>query len=267
MFDIHSGSPHALWYPVDCNGGSFDTLYVGQLVKAGSDGVLPLAAASGAYDTTNEAIPFGVVIGTNKRSPSYSATSLSESITSASPHANTTEFVLMEGDMIPKGDTSASVKVALIQPGTIIKGSIFATTIGTALTVGTVSTGSSTGAGFTTSAINPVTHRADLVTVYFRTGGNKGIYRVTTDASTTVKTVEHYFPYDIAVGDTVVGVPLRVGYSKGQTDTESVFINGAADPATDHWGLNVLWLDLSVAGKECVYFQFGHIHFVGAARA
>ncbi len=267
MFDIHSGSPHALWYPVDCAAGAFDTLYVGQLVKATSDGVAPLGAAAGAYDTTTEAIPFGVVIGTNKRTPSYSATSLSDSITSASPHANTTEFVLMEGAMIPKGDTSASVKVALINPNTIIKGSIFVTTIGTALTEGVVSTGSTTGAGFTSSAINPATHVADLVTVYFRTGGNRGVYRITTDSSATVKTVEHYFPYDIAVGDKVVGVPLRVGYSKGQTDSESLFINGAAAPQTDHWGLNVLWLDLSVAGKECVYFQFGAIHFVGAARA
>ena len=267
MFDIHSGSPHSIWVPVDCAAGAFDTLYVGQLVKATSDGVGPLGAASGVFDTTAEAIPFGVVIGTNKRTPSYSATSLSESITSASPHANTTEFVLQEGAMFPKGDTTALVKVALIQPGTIIKGSIFASTIGTALTVGTVSTGSTTGAGFTTSAINPATHVADLVTVYFRTGANKGIYRITTDASTTVKTVDHYFPYDIAIGDTVVGVPLRIGYSYGQTDSESIFINGAAAPANDHWGWNVLWLDLSVAGKECAYFQFGHIHFVGAARA
>ena len=267
MFDIHSGSPHSIWVPVDCNGGSFDTLYTGQIVKSGSDGVLPLGAASGAYDTSTEAIPFGVVIGTNKRTPSYSSTSYSESITSESPHGATTEYVLHEGTMIPKGDTSAAVKVALIQPGTIIKGSIFASTIGTALTVGTVSSGSSTGAGFTTSAINPATHRADLVTVYFRTGANRGIYRITTDSSTTVKTVEHYFPYDIAAGDKVVGTGLRVGYCKGQTDTESVFIDGAADPATNHWGLNVLWLDLSVAGKECVYFQFGHIHFIGAARA
>jgi hypothetical protein len=268
MFDIHSGSPHALWVPVDTAAGSFDTLYTGQLVQSGTDGVIPLAAAIGAYDTTTEAVPFGAVIGTNKRNPSFSTTSNSESITSASPHASTTEYAMMEG-MYPKGDLAALVKVGLILPQTIIKGNIFFSTIGTAPTVGTVTAAgvSTTGAGFTSSTFGVDTPVTNSHTVYFRSGANRGVYRVPYSTSATVVTVRSYFPFDIAAGDTVVGCNLKVGRCKGQTDAESVFLDGAITLAANYWDLNVLWMDLSVPGKCVAYFQFGAIHFVGAARA
>lgn len=265
-FKIIKGSPvHSIWVPVDNNDRTtYETLRVGQLVRAGSDGVINLGSATGVNDTTSEYQPYGLVIGTNLKTPSYDSTYHCNNITAVDPHSTATEFVGVEGINAPKGDKSAYVEVALITPETILSGQFFNASFGTAITVGTVTTGSTTGAGFTCSgglsdASTPV---ADLGTVYCRKGANAGIYRITTDTSATVKTVGHYFQSDIAVGDTFVNVQCRsFGKSYVQTDAEAMFFNAAANPATDHWLIDVLALDLSTAGSEHVIFRFNSVHF------
>jgi len=256
-----------IWCYVDnADRSSYETLYEGQLVYAASDGVVNLGQASGVADTNGKKVPLGVVCGQNLKEMFYSSTYRGFYITAADPHAPTQEFVLVEGQ-IPKGDKSAAVLVELIGPHTILKGRIFNGSYGTAITVGTVTTGSTTGAGFTcagglSDATTPV---ADLGTVYCREGANRGIYRVTTDTSATVKTVGQYFPYDIAVGDKFVNVQMRpIGQSYVQTDTEATFFDASANPATNYWIIDVVKLDLSMAGEEYVLFRFNADHFCKA---
>ncbi len=266
-FEIAWGSPATIWCPVDSAGRSYDVAYVGQLVQSVSDGVANLGQATGIAGTgsTPKKIPYGVVVGTNLRTPSFDTTYKAESITSVDPHGQTTEYVLHGGSgKTPVGETAAYVNVALIDPCTVLKGRIFNAAYGTAITAGVVTTGSTTGAGFTCSAglSDASTPVADLGTVYCRSGVNGGIYRVTTDTSATVKTVDMYFPYDIAVGDTFVNVQIRPwGHSFVQTDTEATYFNAAANPATDYWIIDVIALDLSVAGAEYVEFRFNADHF------
>lgn len=252
-----------VWAYVDQAARSYETLYEGQLVYSLSDGVANLGQASGASDTSGKKVPWGVVVGQNRLDPLYSATYKGFYITSEDPHSTTTQYVLNEG-MIPKGDKSAAVLVELIGPHTVLKGRIFNASYGTAITVGTVTTASTTGAGFTCSgglsdASTPV---ADLGTVYCRSGANRGLYRVTTDTSATVKTVDHYFPNDIAVGDTFVNVQMRPwGNSYVQTDAEATFFDASANPASNYWTIDVVKLDLSTAGDEYVLFRFSTDHF------
>jgi hypothetical protein len=258
-----------VWCAVDDNARSYDTLYEGQLVQTGPGvglyGVAPLGAAAGVADTTSDPahVPFGVVVGQNRKEPLYNSTYKGFYITSEDPHASTTEYVGVEGPW-PKGDKCAMVLVELIYPTTILKGRIFNATYGTAITVGTVTTASTTGAGFACSAglSDASTPVGALGTVYCRSGANRGIYRITTDTSATTKTVAQYFPYDIALGDTFVNVQMRPwGQSYVQTDTESMFFTAAANPATDYWIIDVIKLDLSEAGNEYVLFKFNADHF------
>lgn len=269
-FEIVWGSPATIWCPVDnVDRSSWERLYVGQLVYALSDGVANLGQATGIADTTGgKKVPYGVVVGTNLRTPSFDTTYKGETILASDPHGSTVEFVLHGGSgKMPVGDTAAYVNVAVIAPSTVLKGRFFNAAYGTAITVGTVTTGSTSGAGFTCSAAlsDASTPVADLGTVYCRSGVNQGIYRVTTDTSATVKTVGMYFPYDIAIGDTFVNVQARPwGQSYVQTDTEATYFNAAANPATDYWIIDVIALDLSTAGQEHVIFRFNGDHFAKA---
>lgn len=263
-FNVVHGSPQTIWAPVDnADRSSWETLRVGQLVYCGSDGVLNLGQASGIADLTGEKRPYGVVVGDNNYRPLHDTTYMTNYITAYDPHSNTTETVGVEGPTI-KGDSAAYVQIAVIDPCTVLRGQIFNSTYGTAITAGTVTTGSTTGAGFTCSgglsdASTPV---ADLGTVYCRTGANAGIYRVTTDTSATVKTVGMYFPRDVAIGDTFVNVQMRPwGESYVQTDAEAMFFDASANPATNYWIINVIRLDLSEAGREYVEFTFSSDHF------
>ena len=267
-FSIVESPVRYVWSYVDnADRSTWPTLRIGQLVYQVSDGVGNLGQASGAADTSGKKIPFGVVIGTNHRNTSYDTTYKTDSITAYDPHSNSVERVLGEGHIASRGDRSAMVQVAVIGPNTVLKGKIFKTSFGTAPDVSTVTTGSTTGAGFSGGAGSFTTPVADLCSVYCRTGANQGMYRVTTDTSATVKTVGHYFPYDIAIGDKFVQVPMRPqGKSYVQTDAQAMFIDAAANPATNYWIINVLELDLSVAGMEHVKFQFNADHFT-AARA
>lgn len=265
-FEVMQNSYGRIWVPVDNANRTYPTLYVGQLVQFTSDGAVNLGQASGALDTTGETTPAGVVVGTNRRYPLFSSTYKSEYITAEAPHHNTSDWVLHGGSgPLVVGETSAHVQVDLIGPDSVLKGRLFNGSYGTAMTVGTVTTGNANGTGFTCSAglmDAAGTIVADQATVYGRTGGNRGIYRITTDASATIKTVDYYFPYDITAGDKFVGVHQRAwGPTKCNTDSQATFIDVAQDTGTNYWGIFVIKLDLSTAGGEYVIFRFEGAHF------
>lgn len=261
-FQRANGSPNLIWVPVDCNNNStYVTIYNNHLVKVSSDGCAAMsAAASGAADATGEQVIDGICVGNNNRTPLYSSTYNQEYITSENGHTSTTERVGMEGYVV-KGDKSAYVLIDKIFHDTLIKGSIFNAAYGTAPTVGTVSAATTNGTGVTTSAIQPDTPVADLCSIYFRSGLNRGIYRITTDTSATSKTVSNYLPFDTAIGDTLVGVPMRTtGWSYVNTDAVGGYLNSAANPATDYFVIFVRHLDLRTAGQEVAYFYFADFH-------
>lgn len=259
--EVISPNPQLLWVPVH----DTDIAYVGQVVYSIGEGVANLATASGAADTTNKSVPFGVVVATSNRTQTFDATYKANSITGVlTQAAQVARDNAGVGGVWPIGDPQPYVQVALITPDTILRARIYKTTLGTAPTVLTVTTGSTTGLGFTSNACD-FTPVADLCTTYCRSGANMGIYRVSDDTSTTVETNDRAFPQDIAVGDTFVRVPLRInGTSYAQTDGEALFLNCAAGPATDYWVVEVVRLDLSKAGGEFADFRFGGDHFAKA---
>ena len=262
-FQVVSANPRLVWMPVDY-GSAGDTLYVGQLVKSTSDGVAPLGAASGAYDTTGEASVLGVVVGTNNLNPVYNSTYKAEYITSVSSQAALAarEFRMVEGPF-GKGDSQAMVQVAIITPDTYVKGQFFNSTFGTAPTAVVCKTQSTTGLGVAyTAGQADAASVADNSTLCGRTGANSGIYRIRTDATNSAAVTAVAFPNDVQVGDTFGAINCRpIGLSKVQTDTESMFFDSSAALSADYWGIDVISLDLSEAGKESVVFKFNGTHF------
>src|SRR5574343_10812 len=272
IIQVVDGSPHEVWVPVTSVGAT--TMYVGQLVQTGTDGVITMANASGVLDKSTKVnyagtlvgtkIPFGVVTAVSAANPTYNSTYKRNSVTSViTSNANyTVDMAGVEGGW-SKGDKQAYVKVALITPQTILRAPIYLTSFGTAPTVATVASGaSSTGMGYTTAATIGFTSVAHKTTAYCRSGANKGIYRVTSDTSTTVKTCTSPFPYAIAVGDTFVHVNLKsFGHTTIALDSLGLFVLAEGD-ASNNYGVNVINLDLSEAGNEYVDFQFGAYQFV-----
>lgn len=252
------GTPNLVWMTVDAT----DTLYRGQLVKYGSDGVLPLGAGSGADDATGDSYIAGIVVGDNNKTPLYNSTYHTHYITGVATQAllAARDTILHQGEGRPKGDKRAMVLVDIIDVTTWIYGPIFVTAYGTAPSLLTATAASTDGGvtGPTTNACD-FTPVADLCTMFCRTGANAGQSRVTLDNSTTVPTVTHAFMEDIAIGDTFVRVPLCVGFSYLQTEaTESMYIDGAASPATNYFAVEVVKLGLEEAGKEHAIFRFAN---------
>jgi len=244
--------------PID----SADVLYVGSAVStinesaAASGGCAPMAAAAGAGDTTDKTVPFGIVVGTNNRTPLFNTTYQAEYITDVQSQAAqiAREYTGQEG-MWSKGDPMAFVEVGVIGMDSLIKGRIYNAAFGTAITVNTVTTGSATGAGFTADAgdFTPISHNAIW---YCRSGANMGLYRSGTDTSTTVHTFDTYWPYDISIGDTFVGVQVGLGTVRGQFDSESTYIDNGADQSANYYAIDVLEVHLEEAGNEYCIFKF-----------
>jgi len=270
MFSISEGEGRTFW--AGTNGSS--TYYVGQLVawtqasKAAVTGgaVVPLAVPAGVADTTNFQVIAGIVVGFNNRTPSYATVgSLSlEAATGVTTQAAqlARDFTGAEG-MYVKGDPQLMVQVAEITPNTVLKGPLYKSTYGAALTVQTASAGDTTGGTsavtLTTSGLTGV---ANKCTLYCRSGANAGLYRVTSDTSATAKTVTVAFPYDIAAGDTFVSAPIKQGYSDMYIGGPGLFIDGVLT-ATDNFATIVYKLDLSTAGREYAEFRFAATHFDG----
>jgi len=266
MIKIISGSPQKIWVPV--NPGA--TVFVGSIVSFDStaEGVVIREQADGAADTTNKDVPFGVVTGTNRRTPLWNATEhahyiVGEAVTAIRTSA--TEYVGVEGPW-GKGDNRAMVQVELIDSSTILKAPFFDDAVGTALSVLTSTTGNASGLTVTTNECD-FTPVANLATIYCRSGLNAGTYRMTTDTSTTVAVWDSEMLNTTATaGETYVRAPVRVGrsYVRIGDDTVSSYINASETQATNYDIIWVIHLDLSTAGEEFCLFRFDGDHFCSA---
>lgn len=261
-FSVVQGSPQTIWVPV----APGDTIYTGSIVTVDvaspQEGVLPMPVAAGASNVTNKDIPFGVVVGNNNVAGNvkYSSTQNSEYITevaAGSIHGSTTKYTGVEG-VWAKGDPRAMVEVAVICPSTVLRGNIYSATVGTAPAEIAVTTGNTSGVAATTTATADVATVAQFSTVYMRSGANKGAYRRLDSASDDTHTWDAAMKEDVAIGDTLVAINglNTYGISRMQIDAEASFINCAAALTADYFYINVLRLDLSVAGNEFCEFQF-----------
>jgi len=261
-FDVVESPLRTVWMPVGTAAASAaaNTLYVGQLVTNTIG-----TTSSGAFQfvqngTPDTRCPFGVVVGTNNKEPLFSSTYNSEYITSAVTQATQVarkSAGLGEGGaMYVPGEVRAMVKVAVIGPNTILKGRIFAGAYGTAPTVGVVTTGTA-GTGYTCSGGLGLTRIAYNSTSYFRTGLNSGLYTIGYDTGATTAAVTFYLytPYAISAGDTVVCVNVAQGITNLTFDALGTYVDGQAAQAATQV-VEVLELDLSVAGSESVLFRF-----------
>ena len=262
MITVVEGSPRTgIWVPIKPSA----TVYVGSIVSldfsaiAADEGVIVRPKAVGISNTTNKDIPIGVVVGTNRRYPLYSATYLAEYITDegvTGPDVSTVDYVLVEGPY-GKGERRAMVQIDLIGPNTVLRAPIRNAAIATAPSLLT-STSSGSKITMTTNAAD-FTNVAGLGTIYFRSGGNAGVYRNCDDTSATIHTYDVNTPANSAVGDTAVKVPLRmfgVSYVTIGDGTVASFIDCAVGPVTNYDVIHVLQLNLEIAGQEYVDFVF-----------
>ena len=268
--EIIHPEPRVMVVPVSPNGTSGDTVYVGQLVYMGNDGVLPKGAASGAADTTNKAnIPVGIVVGICERGSevSYDSTystdyiSTPANISQAHLTARTEKVQGHATGMWKMGDTDYKVEVALIEPGTRLRAPIYNSSFGTSPTVVTASAGSTTGLGCTTDAIDftPVSKNATIQCV---DGANKGIARLLDSTSTTVHTWDRPMPQDIAVGDTFIAVNLPYfGPARMQLDSEGLFIDTSAALTSDYYSVFIYRLYLDDTDNVSAEFSFMPVHW------
>jgi hypothetical protein len=156
----------------------------------------------------------------------------------------------------------ATVEVTLITPTTLIKGPIWQTTPGTALTVGTATSASSGGTAYTGNALTAT--EDSYSTLYCRSGANAGQYRkITEDGGTTTQTVKIPFTYGIAIGDTFVAANVVMGHA--HIDWVGTYINaidGGAAVGTYCFAAYVHELNLKESGKEYCIFTLANDHLV-----
>ncbi len=266
-FKVVSGSPRTAWFPVNMVSAA-STLYLGQLsfFPVADNGLAPLAAATGAEDTSGKQVITGIVVGTNDLTPTFDAT-YGQYITAVDTLAlQQARRQLGAEGMFAKGDPQALVQVDLLSAQSVIKANIggSATVMATAPTLLTVTTGSTTGTGFTSNATQ-FTPVAQLATVHCRTGGNAGLYRISSNTSTTAFTFTTLWPNAIAIGDTFVAVPYRLGFCYANINTTTgklgLWLNGTALDATNSFIIDVIEMDLAVAGSETITFRFAPGHF------
>jgi hypothetical protein len=263
VVDTGSNIIQRKWVPID----EGDTFYVGMLVAQDSGDTHGVTTGfQGAGPDTTQSL-LGIIEALDERDATFNTTFQALQISGVTSQADqTARTKLYASDMgvIPYGDPSPFVKVALITPWTKIKIPIRITNVSTAINLLTVtSVGVADGTDFTSNACNftPVQHQHVALC---RTGANSGIMRTGNDTSATVfeTTGKLPFPFDIAVNDTFVRVPYRaVGESFVGLDAEAIFANGASTSASDHFVFNVLELVLDVAGAEHMIGTFSSSHF------
>jgi hypothetical protein len=266
---VAHGNPQTIWVPIE----DAATIYVGGLAtvntSAPTEGITMLPDAAGVANVTNHDMPMYVVIGTNRKTPLFDSTYKCEYITSpgaTDPHDGASiEYFGVEGPY-SLGDPIAMAKVACVDSTTVLRAPLYNAAVGTAPTEVVVSTGSTTGLGCTTDAIDFTGIAAPWQSFYFRSGANAGTYRMSDSASATVHTWDTATVADIAVGDKLVAVPCRTqGLSTIMFDGVSAsFVDVADAPVaagTARWAVKVRRLDLSVASEEFVEFTFDTGHF------
>ena len=268
-----SGSVQSVWVPIKAS----TTMYVGGLctvdISAPDEGFEMLPVAAGVANATNNDVPYGIVIGTNNKTPLYSATHLCEYITAPGAtdahDGSASTYVGVEGPWA-KGDQVAMVEVDLITPMSVIRAPIRASSKLENIAVVTCTTGDSSGKGGTFSPVIDFTPADEgLNTVYFRSGANAGAYRVMSGTSTSSLAWTKSLRNDVAVGDTAVAVPIRpngpssVYFHATQMGWIDVDVEMNKNMSA-LWMVNVVRLDLSVAGGEYCDFMFQGCHLTNA---
>ncbi len=266
---IAQGSPQTIWVPEVAGG----TLYGGGIVETGQgaldEGVKVFADDAGIAGNTNHGVPYGVIIGSNRKVKVWDTTELCEIITApaaADAHDGASiEYYGVEGPW-GKGDPVPMVKVAIITPSAVLRAPLKATDAATAPALLTATNTSSDGLGITTNANDYTLGAVALHTIYCRSGANAGAYRIVTSTSATVHTWDNAMIADIAIGDTFVMVPMRpYGHSTIRLDhTTASWIDCDDAPiatGTARLAISILRLDLREAGKEFVEFMFAVDHF------
>lgn len=265
--EVVSANPQMIWVEVE----PAEVIRVGSVVGVDTatplEGVQPIPVAAGASNTTNKDIPFGVVVGTNNTAENeeFDSTNKCAIITQVAAGAvyGATKQYTGVGGPYSRNDPQAFVKIALIDPTTILRARIFNAAVGTAPTAVAVSTTSGgDGIGCSTAAVD-VAPIANFATMYIRSGANAGVYRTLTSTSTTAHTWLKAVKSEIAIGDTLVAINgLRpYGLSKCQFDAEALYIDCSAALTSDNFHIDVVRLDLSVAGNEYVDFRFNADNF------
>lgn len=263
-FEVIYSPVKPIWVPVESTNTLAHgmLLYYGKATPANTAGAIVMPAASGACDVTNMLIPWGVVIGDNNATPTYStlATALvkTQTITGVDTAAAqlARDFRLAEG-MYAKGDPQPLVQVARITPETVLRGYFRGSaTVGTTniSTLTLASAAATTGFVTDSAQFTPV---ADNHTVYCVKGTNAGLYRVGTGTSATTWAFTREFPNTPAVGDTFKAVNVRQGVCRMNVDTTYGLWIDNASAHTNYYVINVLNVDLSgEAGTEHCDFQF-----------
>lgn len=266
-FEVVYSPQRPIWVPVDGTATIAEGMlvYYGHKTPADTGGVIVMPAASGAADVTNFHVPFGVVVGTNNATPTYStlATALVNvpTITGVNTAANqlARDWRLAEGGMYGKGDPQPLVQVARITPETVLKGYFRGSaTVGTTvITETTAASGlSTTGATFT--ATFGFTGVAQNSTLCYTSGANAGIYRVRTDTGTAITTNTRAFPYTPVAGDKAKSVNVKQGMCRMNVDTTyGLWIDNTAALTSNYYVVNVLDINLTgEPGTEYCTFHF-----------
>lgn len=272
-FSVVENPGRTLWV----QGDAASTYYKGQIVISNTnattecDGtVAPLAAASGAADSTLKQMICGVILGFNRRTPQ--TTTVGSLLVEYDGGACTTQAQQLARDwtgvegMRGKGDPSIQIQIAEILPNTVLRGPIYSAAYGTAPTVVTLTAVGGTDGMVTAATGNTpgYTHVTKTGTIYCRSGSNAGIYRVNKNTVATAPSVTTAFPYDEAVGDTFLIMPFKQGNSNIYIGGPGLYVDGATAPViagTDLFNVFVYKLDLSTAGREYIDFRFGYDHF------
>jgi len=265
-FNVVQGAVDEFWCATD----GTSKYYVGQLVsfgaasKAATPGtVVPLAVPAGAADTTNFQIPAGVVTGINTRNPARDATTgLVAETAVVTQAAQLARDWALNGGMYAVGDPQMLVKVALINSCSLIEGPIYDGAYKTVCTT-TTDTGGADTTGYTSAGTQGAvtfTPVASICTIYCRSGANAGLYRTTSDTSTTAAVVTTGFPYDVVLGDVFVRVPLKQGLSEIYIGGPGLYIDQGLT-ASNNFQVIVKDMDLAVSGSEKARFWFTGDHF------
>jgi hypothetical protein len=264
VVDTGSLAVQHVWAPVD----NVDTYRVGALVgwEAGAyDGVVMAKTAGAAPDANNKIC--GIIVAVDTYEPLKLSSAVANGsyvvgeVTMAGQQARKLGPITDKGPYV-YGDNQVHVKIALLTPWTKVMVPIFNGdgAYGTAPTIQTVTTGSSTGASYTANA-GDGTYVTDTSTAYCRSGANKGLMRVNGNTSATAATFGCTFSQPIAVGDTFVHVTGKFGESALTTDAEGTYFRADSVSTDSHWIFNVLELNLQNAGEEHVIGYFDYQHF------
>lgn len=236
-----------IWLPV-ANG---QTIYVGQLVKTLNGFVVPLGVAECVEDANR---PIGVVVATNDKDPTYSATYKTNYITGVqSQSAQKARKWQGAQGMWSLGDPIPMVQIELIGKDTVIQG-----TFGGALTEFHPANANDVGNAITKAEGSQGTVNYNTI-FYCRSGANKGIYRMNSedsnDGSKTTSNFPVYWPYAIATSDYFVRANVKLGRSKVQFDSLSMYVD-PVDLLSNYFVIIVEEVNLAVPGQETVTFRF-----------